>query len=166
MQQTSLVSETESSSSSDYSSDDRQSPHTGRGSGGCAWRSVDDTYTGRRRTHPLSRSGGKGARGKGVPFSLRSKGGWARGYKDVIDNECTCRATWRLWIREFGERIWCMYHHYDQFRWIWIEKDLHILGPIEVDTVMRAIGSQVFRDPPEVYSFAPFDLRSICFNMD
>ena len=79
---------------------------------------------------------------------------------DVVERECTCRVTWKLWLTRFGL---CLYYQdYAAFRVLWIKKGLHvpgpIPGPIEVDTLMRAIGWYVFVDPPEAY------WRSLCPN--
>ena len=146
----------------------RPSPYTGGGSGGTAWRSVGGA--GRTQSHPQGDSLQR-QRDLNVKFqamdatweqrdldiSIGYFGDYSRDW-DVIDRECTCRATWKIWMCKF--RLRQDYQDYAHFRWIWMKKDLHMLGPIEVDTMMRAIGSHVFDafQVPEVYS------RSISLN--
>ena len=148
----------------------RQSPYTGERSGGSAWRSV--AGAGRTQPHTVLL---RGTHPQEVPATLQrqrdldvkfraldatwdqrdldiSIGRSCSGDWDVIDRECTCRATWKNWMRKFGLSLY--YQDYDHFRWLWIKEDLHLIfGPIEVDTMMRAIGSHVFdkKDVPEVY---------------
>ena len=139
----------------------RPSPYTGGGSGGTAWRSVG----GADRTHHVQRQRDLNVKFQALDVTWEQRdldisiglSDYSRDW-DVIDRECTCRATWKIWMCKF--RLRQDYQDYAHFRWIWMKKDLHMLGPIEVDTMMRAIGSHVFDafQVPEVYS------RSISLN--